>query len=87
MRISPHRRAADEQRWRQRQAECEEKLRRRKAIVEAVFAQVKHNWGFRRWTMWGLRGVQLQWPMLCLTHNLKKLLRLWQAGTFRLAAG
>jgi len=85
VRISPHREAVDEQRRRQSQEEAKEKLRRRKAIVEPVFAQIKHNQGFRRWTMWGLQGVQAQWTMLCVTHNLKKLMRLWQAGELRLA--
>lgn len=83
--ISPYREAVDEQRRRQRQDDAKEKLRRRKVIVEPVFAQIKHNMGFRRWTMWGLEGVESQWAMLCVTHNLKKLLRLWQAGTFQLA--
>ena len=60
---------------------------RRKVIVEPVFAQIKHNMGFRRWTMWGLEGVQTQWAMLCTTHNLKKLLRLWQEGKLEFATG
>ncbi len=77
----------DEQRRRQSQDDAKEKLSRRKVIVEPVFAQLKHNMGFRRWTMWGLDGVQSQWAMLCVTHNLKKLLRLWQAGKFQLATG
>ena len=54
------------------------------AIVEPAFAQIKHNFGFRRWTNWGLKGVQTQWSMLCTAHNLKKLLRLWQEGRFQL---
>jgi hypothetical protein len=60
-----------------------DKLKRRKVIVEPIFAQIKHNLGFRRWTMWGLEGVQTQWAMLCTTHNLKKLFRLWQEGEFQ----
>lgn len=83
--ISPYREAVDRQRRRQSQDEAKQKLKRRKVIVEPVFAQMKHNMRFRRWTMWGLDGVQSQWTMLCVTHNLKKLLRMWQAGEFQLA--
>lgn len=85
--IGPYRGAVDEQRRRQRQTVAKDKLKRRKVIVEPVFAQIKHNLGFRRWTQWGLEGVQAQWAMLCTTHNLKKLLRLWQAGQFQFATG
>ena len=83
--IGPYRKAVDEQRRRQRQEVAKDKLKRRKVIVEPVFAQIKHNTGFRRWTQWGLEGVQAQWAMLCTTHNLKKLLRLWQEGKFQFA--
>lgn len=85
--IGPYRRAVDDQRQRQRRGTEKDKLKRRKVIVEPVFAQIKHNLGFRRWTMWGLEGVQSQWAMLCTTHNLKKLLRLWQEGKLEFATG
>jgi transposase len=85
--IGPYRGAVDEQRRRQSQSAEKDKLKRRKVIVEPVFAQIKHNMGFRRWTMWGLEGVQAQWAMLCTTHNLKKLLRLWQEGKLEFATG
>ncbi|HON00101.1 MAG TPA: transposase [Acidobacteriota bacterium] len=62
-------------------------MRRRQTIVEPVFGQMKHDGAFQRWMMWGLEGAQLQWALLCVVHNLKKLLRLWQAGALRLATG
>jgi transposase len=40
----------------------------------------------KRWSMWGLAGVHAQWAMLCTTHNLKKLLRLWQEGEFQFSS-
>lgn len=55
--------------------------------MEPVFGQMKHDGAFQRWMMWGLEGAQLQWALLCVVHNLKKLLRLWQAGALRLATG
>jgi|SRR5271168_2858221 len=49
--------------------------RRRKAIVEPVFGQIKHWRGFRRFLLRGLSKVQAEWKLICLTHNLLKLFR------------
>ena len=50
----------------------------RSAIIEPRFAQVKHNDGFRRWTVWGLEAVRTQWSLLCTTLNLRILYRRWR---------
>ena len=55
-------------------------LRRRKAIVEPVFATLKQAMGFRRWTVRGLENVRTQWAMLCTACNLKKLYQHWRAS-------
>lgn len=47
----------------------------RKAIVEPVFGQIKGTRGFRRFSFRGLRKVQAEWQVICLTHNLLKLFR------------
>jgi transposase len=47
----------------------------RKAIVEPVFGQIKDGRGFRRFSFRGLRNVQAEWQVICLTHNLLKLFR------------
>jgi transposase len=47
----------------------------RKAIVEPVFGQIKAGRGFRRFSFRGLRKVQAEWQVICLTHNLLKLFR------------
>jgi len=47
----------------------------RKAIVEPVFGQIKAGRGFRRFSFRGLRSVQGEWLLICLTHNLLKLFR------------
>lgn len=49
-------------------------LRRRRATdVETVFGDIKHNWGFKRFTMRGLAKVSLEWGLVALGHNMRKL--------------
>jgi len=48
----------------------------RKAIVEPVFGQIKQARGFRQFLLRGLKKVQGEWAILCLTHNILKLHRL-----------
>jgi hypothetical protein len=47
----------------------------RKAVVEPVFGQIKEARGFRRFSFRGLKQVQAEWRLVCLTHNLLKLFR------------
>jgi len=47
----------------------------RKAVVEAVFGQIKEQRGFRRFLLRGLNKVEAEWQIICLTHNLLKLFR------------
>lgn len=47
----------------------------RQAIVEPVFAQIKHVRGFRQFLLRGLAQVESEWLLICLTHNLLKLFR------------
>jgi transposase len=48
---------------------------RRKVIVEPVFGQIKQAQGFRQFLLRGLRKVQGEWALVCMTHNLLKLHR------------
>jgi len=48
---------------------------RRKTIPEPVFGQIKQARGFRRFWLRGIRKVQAEWALICLTHNLLKLFR------------
>ena len=48
---------------------------RRKAIVEPPFGQIKHCRGFRQFMLRGLRQMQGEWKLVCLTHNLLKVFR------------
>jgi hypothetical protein len=47
----------------------------RKTIPEPVFGQIKEARGFRRFWLRGVRNVQSEWAVICLTHNLLKLFR------------
>jgi len=53
-------------------------MRRRKAIVEPLFGHIKENMGFRRWSARGLANATVQWVMLCLAVNLKKIYARWK---------
>jgi hypothetical protein len=52
----------------------------RAPIIEPVFAQVKQQMGFRRWTVRGLTKVRAQWSLLATTWNLRVIFRFWQDG-------
>ncbi len=47
--------------------------RRRKAIVEPVFGQIKEARGFRRFRLRGLAKASAEWQLVCAVHNLGKL--------------
>jgi len=47
---------------------------RRKVIVEPVFGQVKEARGFRHFSLRGLLKVRREWTLVCLCHNLMKVL-------------
>ena len=49
-----------------------QKRRQRTADVEPVFAQLKHNNGFRRFSLKGLQKVELEFGLMALAHNLRK---------------
>jgi len=49
--------------------------KRRKAIVEPVFGQIKEVRGFRRFALRGFQKVTAEFDLIALTHNLLKLFR------------
>lgn len=53
---------------------------RRKVDVETVFARIKHLLGFQRFSLRGLRGATTEWNLICIVHNLKKIMS-YQART------
>jgi hypothetical protein len=48
---------------------------KRAGIVEPIFADAKNRRGLRRFRRRGLRAVNAEWNLICLTHNLMKLFR------------
>ena len=66
---------AEAQRRKVRRTQGRTHYRRRKAIVEPVFGQMKELQGFRRFLLRGRRKVRGEWFLGCLAHNLKKIHR------------
>ena len=50
----------------------------RKCVVEPVFGQIKQARGFRQFVLRGLKKVQGEWALLCMTHNILKFYRALQ---------
>jgi transposase len=67
--------AAERMRYKLRTAEGRAVYKRRKAIVEPVFGQIKEARGFRRFLMRGKTQAEAEWLLICATHNLLKLFR------------
>jgi transposase len=55
--------------------EGKKRYARRAAIVEPVFAWIKHVRGIRSFLLRGLDAVRNEWRIICLTQNLLKLQR------------
>jgi len=72
--------AVERQQLKQRDAVKRELLRKRKAIVELVFGQIKEHQSFRRFSVRGFENVRTQWALMCAAFNLRKLYKFWAAG-------
>jgi hypothetical protein len=56
------------------QSEEGERYRSQRLVeAEAVFGQVKHNRGFRRFLLRGLEKVNTEWGFVSIAHNVAKL--------------
>jgi hypothetical protein len=53
---------------------------RRFAVVEPVFANLRHNKRLNRFTLRGRRKVNAQWTLYCLVHNIEKLMNYGKVG-------
>ena len=51
------------------------RYRLRKQIVEPVFGQIKQARGFRQFLLRGVEAVQAEWALICIAHNITKLVR------------
>lgn len=84
--ISVHHKALERQRAKREDPINKQVLSQRKAIIEPVFAWIKRQLGFERWTVLGLEKVRAQWDLICSTINLMKLYKRWRIGGLVLTA-
>jgi transposase len=47
--------------------------KRRPADVEPVFGNIKENKNFRRFMLKGIEKTEIEWGLICIAHNLKKM--------------
>lgn len=85
--IAPWHEQVRAQRDKQRDSGKRCKLKRRGETIEIVFAGIKEQFGFRRFTVNGLENVKTQWALVCTAFNLKKLYKAWLRGDLEMALG
>jgi transposase len=79
--IGPHYGAMLRQRSKRAEPDAKKCLKHRSEIIERLFAQIKANDGFTRWTFRGKLKVAAQFSMICTAINLRKLIAaLWLDG-------
>ncbi len=66
--------ASDTMRAKLEKDENKKLYRRRKAIIEPVFGQIKER-QFRKFTFRGIHDAEFEWNLVCMTHNMLKLYR------------
>lgn len=74
--VSDYRKIVKEQEKRLEQIVNKELLSKRKTIVEPIFAFIKENLSFKRFTLRRKENVSAQWYLACLIYNLRKIYRL-----------
>jgi len=57
-------------------AEGKERYKLRKQTVEPVFGTIKETLGFRSFHLRGLEKVQLEWDLVTLAYNFKRLFKI-----------
>lgn len=78
---APKNDTAQAMRERLKTAEGKAGYKRRAATVEPVFGQIKQARNFRQFSLRGFAAVSAEWQLVCLTHNLLKLMRHRHAQT------
>jgi hypothetical protein len=56
---------------------------RRQASVEPVFGIIKRVLGFRQFSLRGLKKVTLEWNLICMAYNLKRLHKLMRLAKLK----
>jgi hypothetical protein len=74
IRISPILQAYREKARRNLTSEEGERLRSKRSVeVETAFGDIKQNMGFRRFHLRGLAKVRVEWGLVCMAHNMRKM--------------
>ena len=60
--------------------EGRQRYRLRKQTVEPVFGIIKHVMGFRQFHLRGHPKADLEWCVVCLGYNIRRLFRLSGSG-------
>lgn len=74
----PHERVTQAHTAKMQSEESREKYARRAAVTERPFALIKRGFGVREFLVRGLSKVRAEWCLLCIAHNLHRLLSLEQ---------
>lgn len=61
--------------------EGRKKYKQRQQTIESVFGIIKEAMGFRRFSLRGQAKVALEWTLVCVSYNLRRLHRLQTAGS------
>jgi transposase len=72
----PEAATSERMKYRLRTAEGRAKYKLRQQTVEPVFGIIKSILGFRQFLLRGLQKVELEWQLVCLAYNLKRLHRM-----------
>ena len=72
--------------YRMKTAAGRAKYKLRQQTVEPIFGIIKSVLGFRQFSLRGLQKVELEWGLVCLAYNLKRLHRM-SAGRKMAARG
>lgn len=56
------------------------RLRKKRSVdVETVFGDIKRNMGFTRFTLRGLKKAELEFRLVAMGHNIRKIMRVVEA--------
>ncbi len=62
--------------------DAKSRMQKRATSVEPVFGNIKHNLGFRRFSLAGLNQVKGEFNLMCIAHNLNTIFNLISAKRF-----
>jgi len=68
--------AVEQMRYRLRTKAGRALYRLRQQTVEPVFGIIQEAMGFRRFSLRGQAGADVEWALVCLAYNLRRLHRL-----------